>query len=707
MSIIFVLLFGLNVDKSIQIHYTEIAPKIDGVIEDVWLQGDSAYGFVQYAPYEKEPPTENTVVYVLQDDENLYVAFRCDAKKHSPIACLTADEDYVAIGIDPFGSKITAYYFIVYASEIIDDGWILDDGRSKDSSWDGVWYRAVGMDEDMLVVELKIPFKTIRYKKGLQEWGVQFMRYCAANRETSYWTEVRQAEDDLVSRWRPLVGINPQSSGYYFELYPEGYIRYDRQTYPYAEDTVDVKPSVSLNVKWDVTPQMTLNATAFPDFAQIESDPFTLNLDRYEPYLNERRPFFLEGQDIFRMSDFGQGKGFFDPLNIFYSRRIGKSINGDAVPIISGLKLTNKTEAFEFGVLGAYTDEYYIDDSLAESNRWFGVARARHRVLGNSDVGLLVSSAAVDADDYNIAAGFDGVYRKGANQYILQGAVSDRNGKQGWACSGGHFGLHGNFLALGGFEVVHDSFDVSEMGFVPWAGRGQLVALFGPFWQFPTGFVSHLLVAPGIISVKESGDDDISNVGVVEINPGFRNGWGFDLSLYAGQYFEADTDYFYRSVNLSTWGNLLRNHIDFGFDYAYCYNYRLEMLAYRGSNWLSYSYSIIPELAIGINVNHWIEWDVDNTVYAMHPSMRPRIDIKFNADMKLSVFSEFVMYTPGTDIGDTDLSAVRTGALFSWNFMPKSWLYLALNDYREQDDAMSLEPKYQIGAVKVKYLLYF
>lgn len=98
MCLIFVLLFGLNIDKSIHVHYTENAPKIDGIIEDMWVGADSAYGFVQHAPYEKEPPTENTVVYVLQDDENLYVAFRCDATKHNPIACLTADEDYVVPG---------------------------------------------------------------------------------------------------------------------------------------------------------------------------------------------------------------------------------------------------------------------------------------------------------------------------------------------------------------------------------------------------------------------------------------------------------------------------------------------------------------------------------------------------------------------------------------------------------------------------------
>ena len=126
----------------------------------------------------------------------------------------------------------------------------------------------------------------------------------------------------MVSRWGTLRGLDPKSTGYYFELYPEGFVRYDK----YRGESGRVRPRLSLNFKWDLTPQMTLNATAYPDFAQIESDPFSLNLSRYPTYLSERRPFFLEGNEIFRMSDFGEGRGFFRPLNIFYSRRTGSFI---------------------------------------------------------------------------------------------------------------------------------------------------------------------------------------------------------------------------------------------------------------------------------------------------------------------------------------------------------------------------------------------
>jgi hypothetical protein len=702
---IVVLILG-DIDKAIDSRLTENPPDIDGVIEETWFAADSAYDFIQCQPYENEEPSEKTVVYVLQDKENLYFAFRCSTLTHKPVVHLTKEEDWVAVGIDPFGSKTTAYYFLVNLSGIYEDGWILDDGRRKDGSWDGVWYHAIGFTDDYYVVEMKIPFKTIRYKKDLDTWGVQFQRFITVKQEDDFWTPVNQLEDDLVSKWRPMRNIRPQGTGYYFELYPEGYMRIDRHWYD-DEDSLDFKPSMSLNLKWDITPQTTLNATVFPDFAQIESDPFSLNLDQYPTYLDERRPFFLEGKDIFRMSEFGEGQGFFDPLEIFYSRRVGKSMNGDAVPIVTGMKITNKTKDWDLGLLGAYTDKYEVNDSIIEPARSYGVLRSRHRVLENSSIGILMSSAYADQDDYNIALGFDGVYRKGLNQFILQSAISDNNDKLGWALSSGFFGLLGNFLTISALEVVHDSFDVSDIGFVPWAGHKELLLLSGPFKQYEKGFLSNIFMGPGLLLAKEPGSDDWSTIGLIEINPNTRNNWGCDLSLYLGPYYEADTNYLYRSINLSVWGRLFNQYINFGHNYSYCYNYRREYLAYQGSNWFTYNYAIEEHFCVGLSSNLWIEWDTLNTIIALTPRFRPNITFKFNAKTSLNIFSELVMFTPNTDLDDTELSSVRTGLLFSWNFMPKSWLYIALNDYRAQDEAGDLQASYQIGAVKAKYLFYF
>ncbi|MGD9380773.1 MAG: hypothetical protein PVI51_09410, partial [candidate division WOR-3 bacterium] len=104
--------------------------------------------------------------------------------------------------------------------------------------------------------------------------------------------------------------------------------------------------------------------------------------------------------------------------------------------------------------------------------------------------------------------------------------------------------------------------------------------------------------------------------------------------------------------------------------------------------------------------NLWVEWDTTNTVVAMTPRIRPRIDIRFSADKSLAIFNDILLETPGTEIGETEFVNNRFGFLFSWNFLPKSWLYIALNDFREHEYER-LEPQYTIAAIKAKYLIYF
>jgi hypothetical protein len=687
-------------------RFTDVIPRIDGVIEGVWQKADSAYGFVQHSPYEKELPTEETIVYVLQDKDNLYVAFRCYAQNHKPAAVLGGNVDYVTLYIDPFGSKTIAYYFEVCASGRFDDGMVLDDGCSMDDSWDGVWYRAVKVYDDCYEVEIRIPFRSIRYKKGLTEWGINFERYVVNNQETDYWTEVLQIEENMVSKYGTLKNINPQSTGYYFELYPEGFVRYDKD----REVEGKVKPSGSLNFRWDLTSQTTINATVLPDFAQIESDPFTLNLSRYEAWLNERRPFFLEGKDIFRMSDLGQGKGFYYPLNIFYSRRIGKSINDEPVPILGGLKLTTKSEAWHFGALGAYTDSlsYLEDDTLAtEPRRSFGVLRLRRKLLETSDVGMLFSGTMVDKDNYNYAFGFDGVYRSGTNQFILQGALSDRNKKKDWAISSAYFGFIKGFLTLSTLEVVQDSFDVYDIGFVPWPGMKKFMLGSGPFRTYQRGFLRNLFIAPLIVVVQEPGSKNWSKLCAFVINPNFRNHWGFNLEFNGGEFFEEDIEYFHRGINLSVWVNGVNYHTNFGCNYNYGYNYNREILAYQGSNWFWVGYNAIPRTRLSLSLNNWIEWDTLNTIIAITTKATPRIDFSIAEDMNLEIFNEFVIEIPKTNFEKTELASNRIGLLLSWNFLPKSWFYIALNDYRERNEQDKLELQNLIGAIKAKYLLYF
>ncbi len=713
--------------KAVESRRADPAPAIDGAIEDLWLSGDSATGFVQHSPYEKTDPTERTVVYLLQDDANLYVAFRCWAEKHPPVACLTKDEDYVTVKLDPFGSRTNGYFFLVYGSGLFWDGLIMDDGRTRDQTWEGVWQNAVKLYPDRMEVEMRIPFKTLRYKKGLSQWGIQFARHIAASFEEDYWTEVNQKDGDMVSRWGTLTGVDARSSGYYFELFPEGFVRYEQ----YRDQADEAKPKASLTVKWDITPQTTLNATAYPDFAQIESDPSSINLSRYPTFLQELRPFFVEGQDVFRLSSFNDG-GWFQPLNIFYSRRLGRAVDGQSVPIVGGLKLTHKTPSLSVGGLAAYTDRYEYEHfgiDATEPAKRFGLFRVKQRVFRNSDIGLLASAMSLDDTTYNYAVGMENVLRMGNRQLIVQAARSDRDGKRGWAVSSGFRGFFGQFMTMASYEAVGDSFDVRDIGYVPWSGRQRWMAMSGPFWTYRSGPLRNFYVAPGINRTRQPGTPAWSTLGYVAVNPSFRNNMGANLELDYGRNYEQVYDlatmrnttlrYTYRGLGFNFWGLLMGNNINGGCNYNYSLNYRNgffnPFLAYQGFNWLTASYSITPPWSVTMSVNAVLEWDADNEPLAMTTVLRPRSDYRITPYMTLSAFDEMVLSAPQHHPTLSKLQTNRAGMIYSWNFRPKSWLYVAINDFsalqpevdRDGQWQERMRHQYLISAVKVKYLLYF
>ncbi len=686
----------------VEARMTEAPPAIDGIIEDLWRQADSAYDFVQCYPRDSTAPSDPTVVYVLQDRQNLYFAFRCPADRVEPYAQLGGSSDCVYIMLDPFNSRTTAYLFTIDLSGSYSDAMVLDDGRNTDNSWDGVWFFAVRRESTSYSVEIRIPFKSIRYDRAATTWGVDFGRYISRIREESYWTTVNPVEGHMVSRYGILKNVQPGSAGYYFELFPEIYLRNSRQSDHTGQSMRSTTIDYSVNLKWDVTSQTALNGTYHPDFAQIESDPFSLNLSQYETYLNERRPFFLEGQEIFRLSDFGSGKGFFKRLDLFYSRRIGKVVNEEPVPILGGGKLTIKAERVEAGGLAAFTEA-----QNEEPNRQFAAARIKYRPGPATEVGLLGTGMRADEDNYNCAVGLDASWRKGINQVIFQGALSNAAGKNGWAVSSGGFGFLGSFLTMGSILAVNDSFDVSGIGYVPWTGLTRFMAFTGPFATFNEGFIRNYWLGIGPILRRLSSDTTRwSTLVNFVVNPSFRNNWGFNLESCVGWLYEADTAFWSRSLTLSIWGNGVKYCTWFGGGYEYGYNYNRGFLAPNANTWFGVEYYGISRLGMMLETSTWLEWDTMGTVLAITAMATPRIWYMLTPTMKISLFNEMVFNIPETDIVAAVYSSNRVGFLFSWNFRPKSWLYAALNDYR-LDNGGGLKLFNQVAAVKVKYLLQF
>jgi hypothetical protein len=701
MNLLIALLLAAGAEKTVTVNFTETAPRIDGVLESAWSQADSVTDFFQSEPDEGKPPTERTVVYVLQDRDNLYVAFRGYAAHNKPVAAPWGMEEEATIFLDPMGSGNSGYFFKVYGSGLFRSGKILDDGQNQDWSWDAVWFQADRLYDDRWEVEIKIPFKSLRYKAGATEWGVNFHRFITAGMENDFWTEVRDREGgNRVSRYGRLVGINPRSKGFYLEAFPEGFARYDQL----PGEAGRVRPRASLNVKWDLTPQSTLNATALPDFAQIESDPYSFNLSRYPTRFSEQRPFFIEGSELFRMS--GLGEGVFTPLEIFYSRRVGRAIGQEPVPILGGLKFTTKEREWSFGALGAYTDQLGDSTTLLEPRRGFAVLSGRTTLQDSSRLGVLLSGTQAASSNYNYAMGVDFNRSFGAGQTAFQAAASARDGKLGWAVNSGYTGFLGTFYTSANLQVIDDSFDVGDIGFVPWVGRKQLQVMSGPYFRGHGGSLTRLLIAPGFTVDQEPGSDAPSILGTVFMNPQFRNGWSMQLNGSAGQASEVGLTYFGRSVNLSANCAQLKYSFNLGGNYGYSYNYPRSFLADNYSDWGYFTYYLVSRVALMAGVMNYWEADPNGKIVGVTSVVSPRIDYRINARMSFNVYDEVVLTTPRLSFDSTRIATNRVGFLYSWNFLPKSWLYVALNDFRV-DLGQGLTLASRVGAIKLRYLLYF
>jgi hypothetical protein len=702
MYLILALLVAAAPAKVINVKRAATPPRLDGVIEDVWLAADSAADFVQYVPDEGAAPTERTVVYVMQDDANLYVAFRAWSLAAPPVGQLYGLEDELTLCLDPMDTRQTAYFFKAYASGLWRQGLILDNGGNEDWSWDGVWYVGTRLYPDRIECEMRIPFKTVRWRTGTGGWGVNFERSIARKNEYILWTECKESEGgSQVSDYGRLLGIEPRARGFYFELLPEGYVRHDED----STGSRRLKPSASLNVKWDITPQTTLNATALPDFAQIESDPYSFNISRYPTYLGERRPFFIEGNEIFRFSGLGEA-GDFEPLRLFHSRRIGKPVGNEPVPILGGLKLTGRGQGWSAGLLGAGTER--LTDTLGtelEPRRAFAVLSGRGRLSPLFSGGLLFAGTAADTARHNAVLGGDLGLDAGRHRAALEFAGSENAGTTGWALNSGYAGYMGRFVANASASWVDDSFSVQDIGYVPWAGQRSASVWAGPWWR-GLGPIRRLYVVPGASVVREPGSDKYSYSGGVWTNFQMRSNAGGEFGANAGRSFEMDTSFMARSVNVDGWASSLKWNVNGHAYYNHGYNYSRGFIAdnYGGGAWVTYY--LAGKVAMMLGLNTYWELDPAGQVVAVTSPLSPRLDFRFDSRVNFNIYDNIVFATPETKFRDTKPVSNRVGFLFSWNFLPKSWLYVALNDYRV-DLGQGLTLASRVGAVKLRYLFYF
>jgi hypothetical protein len=368
---------------------------IDGSLnESVWKVDNAVPGLLQADPQQGQPESERTEIRVVYDDDAIYIGARLyDEKADSIVARLgrrdnTSGSDAFAVCLDTFRDRRTGYYFGLSAAGTPIDGTLMNDGWDDDS-WDGVWNGRVRRDEQGWTAEMRIPFSQLRFNGGdSMIWGINFSRTISRRNEEDKLVYTPRGESGFVSRFPELVGLDGIRPVRKIEVLPyttgkAEYLVHD--TGDPFHDGSRYTPAMGADLRTNVGPKLTLNATVNPDFGQVEIDPAVVNLSDVESFFQEKRPFFTEGLSVFRCGNNGASDywGFNWPEpTFFYTRRIGHapggSVPGDvrytdmplATRILGAAKITGQPRpGFNFGTLHALTQKEDADFELSDGTR--------------------------------------------------------------------------------------------------------------------------------------------------------------------------------------------------------------------------------------------------------------------------------------------------------------------------------------------------
>ena len=411
-------------------HVITKAPVINGRLDDdAWREAEPFAGFVQRELQEGAPVTERTEVRILTDGEALYVGawlFDRDAARIVPgekVRDVTlSNSDYFAIILDTYLDRQNGFVFATTPASVEYDGQVVKEGEGGgvnvsgqgratsgamggfNLNWDGSWTVATSLDSLGWYAEFRIPFSTLRYGAGAtQTWGLNLARSIRRKNEEAFWAFIpRQFNLYRLSRAGTIAGLQVPvrrvatvtpyvlaGAQRAYALDGQGRLGYDA-----------TRPSeVGADLKFGLTPSLTLDLTYNTDFAQVEVDEQRTNLTRFPLFFPEKRPFFLENAGIF-------SAGTPQAVDLFFTRRIGIDSAGRPVPIIGGGRVSGRLGGMTVGVMQLFTDE--LNDGPPTMS--YTVARVSRELSARSRVGALaVQRMATDStDNHNRTYGIDG-----------------------------------------------------------------------------------------------------------------------------------------------------------------------------------------------------------------------------------------------------------------------------------------------------------
>ncbi len=701
----------------VRLHHIDTPIVVDGIVDPAWALADSATGFTQHFPYNGKPSSRTTVARLLTTDHSIYCLMVCRATPGEVQAWAgrldDANGDVVSVMFDTFNDRRTAYKFAVTASGVRADCRLLDDGRNRDYNWDGVWFAATSITDQGFVVEMEIPYKSIQYDETIGTWGLDFDRWISTGNEDTYWRPYDENTGQRISQFGTLDfgAFHPSIKGLNLEIYPVGLAKAD-----YIDGTkYRISPDAGIDIFYNPSQSFTFQLTGNPDFAQIEADPFAFNISRYETYFNERRPFFTQGNEIFMPSGRDRNMGFYQPLELFYSRRIGAKLpDGSEVPLLAGTKAFGRVGEYEYGGFLAMTGgkDYIMDGSThTEPAAVFASGRVKKQILGNSSVGVLFVGKKT-SDRMDGVLDVDGAFRGADWQLSYQLARSINNDSGDYAVSAGFTQITDGWISGVRFRHVGSDFDIRQVGYVPWLGTTTLAALSGPRWYYSTGYLSALMFYGGFSFMQEKVDAYTDWAVMLGLNMNFRDNWGYELNCTVGRSRDLGIEYPSSEVSLSSWVNINPSWwVSTWGGWSNTYNFNRNYTASYAWIGNDVGWHMLRTLDIGASSSVFFEGRPDGGMEDVIFNTRPFISFTPVNDLNLRFYCDNLWMRSAEGV-----QQFIAGFLFSWNFSPKSWLYFAINELRDRHDRTdatgsllpaALRITERVAVLKVKYLYYF
>lgn len=409
-------------------------PVIDGDVlqDEVWKSLTPIDQLWQTKPRAGYPASEKTEIRIGYTATTFYLSVVCYDAEPQKLVVSDARRDATLDNTDSFLFILDTYHdgqngFIFGTNSIgIEyDGQVDNEGQGNQSlnrqqagviggfnlNWDASWEVKAIVGDFGWSAEFEIPLRTLRFASGKEQvWGINFQRNIRKTNEIAYWAPLPiQFDLKRLSLEGTLTGLNLQSPGN-LKLIPYALGRVSRDFESNPSET-KFKPEFGADVKYSITPAVTLDLTYNTDFAQVEVDQEQVNLDRFNLFFPEKRPFFLENAGQFSVGSPGE-------VDLFFSRRIGIGPEGKIVPIIGGARLSGKIKNTNIGFLNLFTED--VEELQIEKNN-FTVARINQQLAQRSSMGAIFinrQGMGEGGKDYNRTYALDGKWGLGKKATI-------------------------------------------------------------------------------------------------------------------------------------------------------------------------------------------------------------------------------------------------------------------------------------------------